>query len=58
VWIVGYPSDRTWEPVPEVGHPLAARVRACWVPVGATDVGVVVEEWVRPSVVDTAADCP
>jgi hypothetical protein len=49
IWVVGYPGDRTWEPVPEVGHPLAALIRTCWARAGDTDLGIVVEEWVRPA---------
>lgn len=58
IWLVGYPADRTWDPVPEVGHPLAARVRACWVHVGTTDLGVLVEEWVRPPGRPSSGTCP
>ncbi len=58
VWLVGDPSDRTWEPVPEVGHPLASRVRACWTQVGTTDLGVVVEEWIRAPGQPSDGSCP
>ena len=57
IWIAGYGNETPWQPVPEVGIPLAMLVRRCWTPVDQHRFGITIELWARPATVK-AAGCP
>jgi hypothetical protein len=57
IFVVGYPGDPTWEPVPDVGSGPARAIQRCWTLNDQDNFGISVQLWVRPQSTASTAEC-